>query len=65
MKLKNRFKILLCNAYVVLLCIAIVIVLPLQFVLFLVKGNKNKLVRPLEDRAFKTLFCINDLRKNI
>jgi hypothetical protein len=64
-KLKNRLTILLCNAYVVLLCIAIVIVLPLQFILFVIKGNKNKLIRPLEDRVFKTLFYINDLRKNI
>lgn len=64
-KLKNRLTILLCNAYVLLLCIAIVIVLPLQFILFLLMGNKNKLIRPLEDRVFKTLFYINDLRKNI
>lgn len=64
MKLKNRLKILLCNAYVVLLCIAIVMTMPLQFVLFLIKG-KNRILRYLEDRVFRTLFSINDLRKNI
>ena len=63
-KLKNRFKILFCNAYVVLLFIAIAIAIPLQFVLFLFKSRK-KVIRPLEDRVFKTLFFINDLRKNV
>ena len=62
-KLKNRLTILLCNAYVILLCISIVIVLPLQFVIFLFKGKK-KVVRPLEDKIFRILFHINDLRKS-
>lgn len=64
MKLKNRLKILLCNAYVVLLCIAIVVSIPLQFVLFLIK-RKSRILRHLEDRVFRTLFTVNDLRKNV
>lgn len=63
-KLKNRLIILLCNVYVVLLFIAIAFTIPLQFVLFLFK-SKKKVIRPLEDRVFRTLFAINDLRKNI
>lgn len=62
MKLNIRLQILLCNIYVLLLCIAIVFVVPLQFVVFLFKGRK-KVVRPLEDKVFKTLFHINDLRR--
>lgn len=63
-KLKKHLTILLCNVYVVLLFIAITMTIPLQFVLFLFKSNK-KVTRPLEDRVFRTLFFINDLRKNI
>lgn len=62
MKLNIRLQILLCNIYVLLLCIAIVFIVPLQFVVFLFKGRK-KVVRPLEDKVFKTLFYINDLRR--
>lgn len=64
MKLKNRLKILMYNAYVVLLCIAIVVSFPLQLVLLLIKG-KNRILRYLEDKIFRTLFSVNDLRKNI
>ena len=64
MKLKNRLKILIYNAYVVLLCIAIVVSFPLQLVLLLIKG-KNRILRYLEDKIFRTLFSVNDLRKNI
>ncbi|WP_136669376.1 hypothetical protein [Flavobacterium sp. H122] len=62
MKLNIRLQILLCNSYVLLLCIAIVLTIPLQFVVFLFKGKK-KAVSSLEDRLFKTLFHINDLRR--
>ncbi|MCL9806818.1 hypothetical protein NAT51_14885 [Flavobacterium amniphilum] len=62
MKLNIRLQILLCNSYVLLLFIAIVLTIPLQFVVFLFKGRK-KAVSPLEDRLFKTLFHINDLRR--
>ena len=62
MKLKNRLKILLCNGYVVLLCTAIIVSLPLQFILFLLQG-KNRILKNLEDKIYKTLFRINDLRK--
>lgn len=62
MKLNIRLQILLCNIYVLLLCIAIVFVVPLQFVVSLFKGSK-KVVSPLEDKVFKTLFHINDLRR--
>lgn len=64
MKLKNRLKILMYNAYVVLLCIAIVVSFPLQLILLLIKG-KNRILRYLEDKIFRTLFSVNDLRKNI
>lgn len=64
MKLKNRLKILMFNAYVALLCIAIVVSFPLQLVLLLIKG-KNRILRYLEDKIFRTLFSVNDLRKNI
>ena len=63
MKPKNRLKILLCNGYIALLCIAIVVTIPLQFILFLIKG-KNRILSYLEDRVFRTMFSINDLRKN-
>lgn len=62
MKLNIRLQILFCNIYVLLFCIAIVFVVPLQFVVFLFKGKK-KVVRPLEDKVFKILFYINDLRR--
>jgi hypothetical protein len=64
MKLKNRLKILIYNAYVVLLCVAIVVSFPLQLVLLLIKG-KNRILKYLEDKIFRTLFSVNDLRKNI
>lgn len=64
MKLKNRLKILIYNAYVVLLCVAIVVSFPLQLALLLIKG-KNRILKYLEDKIFRTLFSVNDLRKNI
>jgi hypothetical protein len=64
MKLKNRFKILLCNSYVVLICIVFMASIPLQLFFYLFK-RKNKLGRFLEDAIFKTLFYISDVRKEI
>lgn len=65
MKRQTQFKILLCNGYVLLLCIAIVIAIPLQFVLLLINRNKTKLIKPLEEQLFITLFYITDLRKSV
>lgn len=64
MKLKNRLKILLNNGYILLLCLAIIVSVPLQFFLLLTKG-KNRILKYLEDRIYKTLFCNHDLKKNL
>ena len=61
MKLKNQFKILLLNLFVVVLCIAIVVSVPLHLICFLIK-SKNRLLQFLENKFFKTLFQINDLK---
>ncbi len=64
MKLKNRFKIIYCNLFAIVLCFIIIITAPLQFLDFLFKG-KNRILKYLEDKVFKVLFHINDLRKDI
>ena len=64
MKLKNRLKIVYYNLFALVLCFTIILTAPLQFLDFLLKG-KNRILKYLEDRIFKTLFRINDLRKNI
>lgn len=61
MKLKNQFKILLLNLFVVVLCMAILVSVPLHLICFLFK-IKNRLLQFLENKFFKTLFQINDLK---
>lgn len=61
MKLNIQFKILLLNLFVVVLCIAIVVSVPLHLIYFLFK-RKNRLLKFLENKLFKTLFEINDLK---
>jgi hypothetical protein len=61
MKLNIPFKILLLNLFVVMLCIAIVVSVPLHLIYFLFK-RKNRLLQFLENKLFKTLFQINDLK---
>lgn len=62
MKLKNRLKVLLCNAKVVLICIAIVITIPLQIVLFQIEG-KNRILKYFLDRIFRAVFSLIDVKK--
>ncbi len=64
MKIKNRFKIIYLNLFAIVLCFAIIITAPLQFFDFIIKG-KNRILKYLEDKIFKSLFRINDLKKNI
>lgn len=61
MKLKNQFKILLLNLFVVVLCLAILVSVPLHLICFMFK-SKNRLLQFLENKFFKTLFQINDLK---
>jgi hypothetical protein len=64
MKLKNRFKIIYLNLFAFLICFTILITAPLQFFDFLILG-KNRILKHLEDKVFRILFKLNDLRKNI
>jgi len=64
MKVKNRFKIVYLNVLALLICFAIIITAPLQFFDFIFKG-KNRILKYLEDKVFRILFQINDLRKEI
>lgn len=63
MKIKNRIKIVYLNLFGIVICFAIIITAPLQFLDFIFKG-KNRILKYLEDKVFKILFQINDLRKN-
>lgn len=63
MKVKNRFKIVCLNVLALVICFAIIITAPLQFLDFIFKG-KNRILKYLEDKVFRILFRINDLRKN-
>lgn len=63
MKVKNRFKIIYLNIFAILICFAIIVTAPLQFFDFIFKG-KNRILKYLEDKVFKILFRINDLRRN-
>ena len=64
MKVKNRFKIVSLNVLAIMICFAIIITAPLQFFDFIFKG-KNRILKYLEDKVFRILFRINDLRKDI
>lgn len=64
MKIKNRFKIIYMNVLAIAICFAIIITSPLQFFDFIFKG-KNRILKYLEDKVFRILFLINDLRKEI
>lgn len=64
MKVKNRFKIVYLNALALIICFAIIITSPLQFLDFIFKG-KNRILKYLEDKVFRILFRIHDLRKEI
>jgi hypothetical protein len=64
MKIKNRFKIIYLNVLALVICFAIIITAPLQFFDFIFKG-KNRILKYLEDKVFRILFLINDLRKEI
>lgn len=64
MKIKNRFKIIYLNILALAICFAIIITAPLQFFDFIFKG-KNRILKYLEDKVFRILFLINDLRKEI
>jgi hypothetical protein len=64
MKVKNRFKIVYLNAQALIICFAIIITSPLQFLDFIFKG-KNRILKYLEDKVFRILFRIHDLRKEI
>jgi hypothetical protein len=64
MKVKNRFKIVYLNVLAITICFAIIITAPLQFFDFIFKG-KNRILKYLEDKVFRILFRINDLRKEI
>lgn len=61
MKLINQFKILLLNLFVVVLCLSILVSVPLHLISFMFK-SKNRLLQFLENKFFKTLFQINDLK---
>jgi hypothetical protein len=63
MKVKNRFKIVLLNVLAIIICFAIIVTAPLQFFDFIFKG-KNRILKYFEDKVFKILFRINDLRRN-
>ena len=64
MKVKNRFKIVCLNVLAIVICFLIIITAPLQFLDFIFKG-KNRILKYLEDKVFRILFRINDLRKEI
>ncbi|WP_300564799.1 hypothetical protein [Flavobacterium sp.] len=64
MKVKNRFKIVCLNVLAITICFGIIITAPLQFFDFIFKG-KNRILKYLEDKVFRILFRINDLRKEI
>ncbi len=64
MKVKNRFKIVFLNTLALVICFAIIATSPLQFLDFIFKG-KNRILKYLEDKIFRILFRINDLRKEI
>lgn len=64
MKVKNRFKIVCLNVLALVICFAIIITAPLQFFDFIFKG-KNRILKYLEDKVFRILFRINDLRKDV
>lgn len=64
MKLIIRLEILLCNLYLIVLFAIIFVVIPLQFIFFLFKVKK-KWIKLLEDKVFRTLFYMNDLRKSL
>lgn len=64
MKVKNRFEIVCLNLLAIVICFSIIISSPLQFLDFIFKG-KNRILKYLEDKVFRILFRINDLRKEI
>lgn len=64
MKVKNRFKIIYLNVQAIVICFAIILTAPLQFLDFIFRG-KNRILRYLEDKVFRILFRVNDLRKEI
>jgi hypothetical protein len=64
MKVKKRFKIVYLNALALVICFTMIITAPLQFLDFIFKG-KNRILKCLEDKVFRILFRINDLRKEI
>jgi len=64
MKVKNRFKIVYLNALALVICFTMIITAPLQFLDFIFKG-KNRILKYLEDKVFRILFRIHDLRKEI
>ena len=64
MKVKNRFKIVTLNVLVLVICFTIMITTPLQFLDFIFKG-KNRILKYFEDKIFRILFRINDLKKEI
>jgi len=64
MKVKNRLKIVCLNILALIICFSIIITAPLQFLDFIFKG-KNRILKYLEDKIFRILFQINDLRKEI
>ncbi len=64
MKVKNRFKIVYLNTLALVICFTMIITAPLQFLDFIFIG-KNRILKCLEDKVFRILFRINDLRKEI
>jgi len=61
MKLKNRLIVIQLNVFVVGLCLAIIIAIPLQLLDYMLTG-KNSILKTLENKIFKTLFYINDIK---
>ncbi len=62
MKSKVRLKIVTLNLCVVLLLFFVVLTIPFQILDYLIT-KKNRILKYLEQRAFKMLFEINDLKR--
>lgn len=63
MKFIDRLKIIHYNLFAVIICFAIILTAPLQFLDFIATG-KNRILKFLESKVFRTLFKINDLKMN-
>lgn len=60
-EIKISLKLFRSKVKVCLLCLAILIAIPLQLLDFMLTG-KNRIFKIVENKIFKTLFYINDLK---